>query len=59
MFETLESFGTSLFADEGAIWKRGRKVGYLMKQMQSALDKMQDWSDKWGFRLLVTKKQNM
>lgn len=50
-----EGFVRSLVSDDGAIWKRGRNVGYLMKQMQSALDKVQEWADKWGFRLSVTK----
>ncbi len=55
MFDEVgDSFGRSLFADDGVIWKRGHNVGYL-KQMQSALDKLQEWAEKWGFRLSVTK----
>ena len=29
-----EGFGLSLFADDGAIWKRGRNVEFIVKQVQ-------------------------
>lgn len=42
MFEEVGvGFCRSLFADDGAISKRGCNVGYLMKQMQGGLDKVQ------------------
>ncbi|XP_061589575.1 large ribosomal subunit protein eL8-like [Cololabis saira] len=56
MFDDVgEGFGRSLFADDGAVWKRGRNIEYLMREMQRALDKVQGWADKWGFRLSVAK----
>ncbi len=56
MFDDVgDGFGRSLFVDDGEVWKRGRNVEYLMKEMQRALDKVQVWADKWGFRLSVAK----
>lgn len=60
MFDEVGSgFQKSLFADDGALWKRGRNTGYLLKQIQCALNKVQAWSDKWGFRLSLTKTKYM
>lgn len=50
-----DGFGRSLFSDDGAIWRRGRNVEYLIKKMQKALNKLQEWADKWGFRQSVAK----
>ena len=38
--EVEDGLGRSLFADDGEMCKRGRKVEYLMKQTETALDKM-------------------
>lgn len=32
------SFGKSLFADDGAVWKKGRNLNYLFGQIQEAVD---------------------
>lgn len=50
-------FGRSLFADDGAVWKKGRNVDHVMREMQRALDRVQGWADKWGFRLSVDKSK--
>lgn len=52
-----QGFEKSLFADDGAVWKRGRNVYYLFKKMQGALDQVQRWATKWGFRLSVAKSK--
>ncbi len=36
----------SLFADDGAIWKRGRSVNCVMGQMQQALSKVEKWAGR-------------
>ncbi len=43
--------GIALFADDGAIWKRGRNIAFLTKKMQQALNIVQDWAIQWGFRI--------
>ena len=50
-------FGLSLFADDGAIWKRGRNVGFILKQVQSALQTVEEWGKTWGFRISVAKSK--
>lgn len=49
--EVVVGFGRSLFADDGAIWKRGRNVNYVMGQMQQALSKVEQWAGRWGFKI--------
>ena len=50
-------FGLSLFADDGAIWKRGRNVGFILKQVQGALQTVEEWGKTWGFRISVAKSK--
>ena len=40
---------TSLFADDGAIWKTGRKVNLLHSAIQEQLKNISKWCDMWGF----------
>lgn len=35
--------GVSLFADDGAIWKRGRNLKFITKKLQGAITKIGDW----------------
>ena len=43
-------FGVSLFADDGAIWKRGRNLDRVHKQLQQALAKVvMMWAEGMGF----------
>lgn len=44
-------FRLSLFADDGAIWKRGRNVEFIFRQVQKALQTVEEW----GFRISVLK----
>lgn len=47
MFDGVDGgFGRALFADDGALWKRGRNIKFLFKQMQSALSQVQNWEDR-------------
>ena len=39
------AFGLSLFADDGAIWKRGRNVEFILKQIQRALVSVEEWGE--------------
>ncbi|CAJ1057684.1 RNA-directed DNA polymerase from mobile element jockey [Xyrichtys novacula] len=47
----------SLFADDGALWVRGRNQDYLQKKLQAAVDKVEQWANRWGFKLSVAKTQ--
>ena len=45
----------SLFADDSAIWKTGRNVNHLARQIQEALNGIQKWCNMWGFRISALK----
>ncbi|XP_059831098.1 uncharacterized protein LOC132396952 [Hypanus sabinus] len=52
-------FGKSLFADDGAIWKRGRNIKYILKQLQgsraiSTASIVNEYlNNKWGSYLKI------
>ena len=48
-------FGLSLFADDGATWKRGRNVDFVLKQIQRALLFIEEWGNTWGFKISASK----
>lgn len=41
------SIGVSLFADERAMWKRGRNTSFIVRKMQEAIGKVEVWALKW------------
>ena len=43
-----EDIGSSLFADDGALWKRGRNVMHIISKVQSAVDGVTEWGFDWG-----------
>lgn len=49
--------GRSLFADDGALWKRGRNVPYIVRKVQEAIDEVERWALMWGFRFSVENRQ--
>ncbi len=51
--------GRSLFADDGALWKRGRNMEYVVRKVQGALDKVVEWGSEWGCRFSVEKTQSV
>lgn len=56
IFSQLEqSVGKSLYADDGALWVRGRNVLHVSKKMQAAIVDVEKWANKWGFKLSVEK----
>jgi len=48
-----------LFADNGAIWKRGRNLSFIFPQIQNALENLSTWANNWDFRLSNTKSEYM
>uniref|UniRef100_A0A8C2HUK7 Uncharacterized protein n=1 Tax=Cyprinus carpio TaxID=7962 RepID=A0A8C2HUK7_CYPCA len=60
VFEDLENgLGFSLFADDGAIWKRGRNIAFMVKKVQEAIKVVEEWSYRWGFKFSVDKTKIM
>ena len=55
--DTPNGFGVSRFADDVAIWKRGRNLDHVHKQLQEALDKVVMWAEEWGFKISVAKSK--
>ena len=47
--------GRSLFADDGALWKRGRNESALTRKMQEAITAVEQWGLAWGFRFSIDK----
>ena len=50
-------YSLSLFADDGAIWKRGRNVAFILGQVQKALQAVEEWGNTWGFRISAPKSK--
>lgn len=57
--EVENGVGLSLFADDGAMWKRGRNVKFIVKKLQEAITKVEEWSYKWGFKFSVDKTKTV
>ncbi len=51
--------GRSLFADDGAIWKRGRNGEFINKTLQKGINQFEEWGTKWGFKFSVEKTKVM
>ena len=45
----------SLFADDSATYKSGPNLDHILKTLQTAVDLIAEWCDKWGFKISVTK----
>jgi len=54
-----KEFRFSLFADDGALWKRGRNLSYMFGQIQNALKRVSEWADDWGFKISTEKTKYM
>uniref|UniRef100_A0A8D0CT46 RNase H type-1 domain-containing protein n=2 Tax=Sander lucioperca TaxID=283035 RepID=A0A8D0CT46_SANLU len=52
-----QGVGRSLYADDGALWIRGRNVAFVNKKVQDAVAQVEGWTNRWGFRLSVAKTQ--
>lgn len=47
--------GSSLYADDGAIWNRSRNINHATRVIQGTIDKVEEWSYNWGFKMAVSK----
>lgn len=58
IFEQVEKgVGKSLYADDGTLWIRGRNLKYIQRKLQAAIAMVEQWANKWGFKLSVAKTQ--
>lgn len=58
IFSQIEpGIGKSIYADDAAIWKRGRNVKFVQEKVQNAVNLIENWANKWGFRLSMAKTQ--
>lgn len=56
VFEGLENgMGVSLFAENGAIWQRGKNIDFIVKKLQEAVTNVEERYCKWGFKFSVDK----
>lgn len=46
---------SALYADDGAIWMRGRNVSYVLGNIRKAIREVEMWSYKWGFKMSTRK----
>uniref|UniRef100_A0A1A8L2C0 Reverse transcriptase domain-containing protein n=1 Tax=Nothobranchius pienaari TaxID=704102 RepID=A0A1A8L2C0_9TELE len=54
-----DGMGFSLFADDGAVWYRGKNLEFIVKKLQVAIDGVVEWSYRWGFKFSVDKTKTM
>lgn len=60
IFKDVEGFvEVALFADDGALWKRGRNVDFVTSKIQQAVHLVDDWATQWGFRISIDKTKIM
>ena len=46
-----------LFADDGALWKRGRNMEHAIRKEQGAINEVVKWGYNWGCSCAVEKTQ--
>ncbi len=54
-----ENVGRSLFADDGALWKRKRNIKNVMAKIQEAVNVVETWSYSQGFKFSVDKTKSL
>ena len=47
--------GRSLFADDGALLKRGRNVRHVVNKIQDGIRRVEEWGMNWRFKFSVGK----
>uniref|UniRef100_A0A3B5QAR3 Reverse transcriptase domain-containing protein n=1 Tax=Xiphophorus maculatus TaxID=8083 RepID=A0A3B5QAR3_XIPMA len=54
-----KEIGCSLFADDGAVWKRGKNVDFIVRKLQKVIIEIEKWALQWGFKFSVEKTKVM
>lgn len=56
IFYNIESgVGRSLYADDGALWKRGQNISFVGSKVLNAVIEVERWAKIWGFHFLWQK----
>lgn len=45
----------SLYADDGALWRRGGNVNLVVNKIQQAIMEVEKWAGDWGFKFSISK----
>lgn len=45
----------SLYADDGALWRRGGNVNLVVNKIQQAIMEVEKWAGEWGFKFSISK----
>jgi len=45
----------SIFADDSAIWKDGKNIDQIGRDIQKNIDSIVNWTNKWGVKISTTK----
>jgi len=53
--DTVKSTELTLFADDSCIFKSGRKLGVIIRNVQRSLNALSDWCDSNGFEVSMEK----
>ena len=53
--DVLINIDSSLFADDSAVFKSEKNIKYITEQVQKNLGKLEEWCDKWGFKVSMEK----
>lgn len=53
--DCLSGVESSLFADDSCIFKTGRDLDFIVKNIQKNLNKIAAWCDLWGFKINTEK----
>jgi len=48
---------STLFADDSCLFKSGRNLDFILRKMQTSLNKLVEWCDLKGFKISMEKKQ--
>ena len=54
-----EGINLSLFADDVALWITNKSLRHCIKQLQKAIEQLQNWSNKWGLKFSPQKTKAM
>lgn len=58
IFDQVErNIGRSLYADDGALWIKGRNLKYLQRKMQAGIVVVEELANKWACKMSVSKTQ--
>ena len=55
--EAVEDVQVSMFADDVAVWAQDRELGKAQQKVQTAIDRIDEWSNKWKLTISTGKTE--